>query len=105
MKSCIRTGVNICLCRSFWSIFEVLMLELIINLRLPGCSEMLMADAVDKAAAVTPGKESHAMESFAYALRQLPAIIAENGGYDAAQLVSELKAAHAQGNSTKGLGE
>ena len=66
---------------------------------------MLMADAVDKAAAVTPGKESHAMESFAYALRQLPAIIAENGGYDAAQLVSELKAAHAQGNSTKGLGE
>ena len=66
---------------------------------------MLMADAVDKAASVTPGKESHAMESFAYALRQLPAIIAENGGYDAAQLVSELKAAHAQGNSTKGLGE
>merc|ERR1719229_1734384 len=68
-----------------------------------GCSEMLMADAVDKAAALTPGKESHAMEGFAYALRQLPAIIAENGGYDAAQLVSELKAAHAQGNSTKGL--
>ena len=66
---------------------------------------MLMADAVDKAASVTPGKESHAMESFAYALRQLPAIIAENGGYDAAQLVSELKALHAQGNSTKGLGE
>merc|ERR1712061_770554 len=68
-----------------------------------GCSEMLMAAAVDKAASVTPGKESHAMESFAYALRQLPAIIAENGGYDAAQLVSELRALHAQGNSTSGL--
>merc|ERR1719378_1164631 len=32
------------------------------------------------------------MSSFANALRQLPSIIAENGGYDSAQLVSELKA-------------
>jgi hypothetical protein len=66
---------------------------------------MLMAMAVDKEAALTPGKESHAMESFAYALRQLPAIIAENGGFDAAQLVSELRALHAQGKHTVGLGK
>ena len=62
-----------------------------------GCSEMLMAKAVDELAAVTPGKESRAMEGFANALRQLPSIIAENGGYDSAQLVSKLKAQHILG--------
>merc|ERR1712012_1238133 len=68
-----------------------------------GCSEMLMANAVMDAAATTPGKEAIAMEAFANALRQLPSIIAENGGYDSAQLVSELKAAHNSGESTVGL--
>ena len=43
------------------------------------------------------------MEAFANALRQLPSIIAENGGYDSAQLVSELRALHATGHPTKGL--
>ena len=43
------------------------------------------------------------MESFATALRQLPSIIAENGGYDSAQLTSELKAAHNSGQNTVGL--
>jgi len=68
-----------------------------------GCSEMLMANAVSEVAASTPGKEAMAMEAFATALRQLPAIIAENGGYDSAQLVSELKAYHAQGKRSFGL--
>jgi len=68
-----------------------------------GCSELVMAKAVDELAAVTPGKDSRAMESFANALRQLPSIIAENGGYDSAQLVSELKAQHILGKSTLGL--
>ena len=43
------------------------------------------------------------MEGFANALRQLPSIIAENGGYDSAQLVSELRALHATGKNTMGL--
>merc|ERR1712141_390932 len=68
-----------------------------------GCSEMLMANAVSEVAASTPGKEAMAMEAFAAALRQLPSIIAENGGYDSAQLVSELKALHAVGKNTLGL--
>merc|ERR1712142_964359 len=68
-----------------------------------GCSELLMARAVDELASVTPGKESRAMEAFANALRQLPSIIAENGGYDSAQLVSEMKALHVLGKSTIGL--
>lgn len=68
-----------------------------------GCSEMLMAKAVDELASKTTGKEARAMESFASALRQLPSIIAENGGYDSAQLVSEMKALHAMGKNTVGL--
>merc|ERR1711990_371563 len=68
-----------------------------------GCSEMLMAKAVEELAAKTAGKEARAMESFATALRQLPSIIAENGGYDSAQLTSELKAAHNSGKRSFGL--
>jgi len=68
-----------------------------------GCSEMIMAQAVQELAAKTPGKESRAMEGFANALRSLPSTIAENGGYDSAQLVSELRAMHMQGNTTAGL--
>merc|ERR1719334_1064374 len=68
-----------------------------------GCSEMVMAKAVEELAAITPGKESRAMESFATALRQLPSIIAENGGYDSAQLITQLRAAHTQGKATYGL--
>lgn len=37
-----------------------------------GCSELLMARAVDGQASVTPGKEARAMSSFANAFRQLP---------------------------------
>ena len=66
---------------------------------------MLMANAVMGAAAETPGKESKAMEAYAEALRQLPAIIAENGGYDAAELITQLRAAHTQGKATYGLGK
>lgn len=68
-----------------------------------GCSEMLMACAVNTAAAKTPGKEAVAMEAFARALAQLPTTIADNAGYDSAQLVSELRAAHSQGKNSMGL--
>lgn len=70
-----------------------------------GCSEIVMACAVMKAAAATPGKEAVAMESFARALQQLPIVIADNAGYDSAQLVSELRAAHNSGANTMGLGK
>uniref|UniRef100_A0A1B6CS56 T-complex protein 1 subunit beta n=1 Tax=Clastoptera arizonana TaxID=38151 RepID=A0A1B6CS56_9HEMI len=68
-----------------------------------GCSEMLMACAVQANAAKTPGKEAVAMESFAKALCMLPTTIADNAGYDSAQLVSELRAAHSQGKHSFGL--
>ena len=66
---------------------------------------MLMANAVYKAAAQTPGKESIAMEAFARALAQLPTIIADNGGFDSSDLVAELRALYAQGAINKGIGK
>uniref|UniRef100_A0A183S8H6 T-complex protein 1 subunit beta n=1 Tax=Schistocephalus solidus TaxID=70667 RepID=A0A183S8H6_SCHSO len=68
-----------------------------------GASEMLMANAVAKKAAETPGKIAIAMEAFATALRRLPGIIADNGGFDSAELVAQLRAAHALGQKNMGL--
>jgi len=68
-----------------------------------GCAEMLMSKAVDDLAARTPGKKAIAMESFARALRALPTILAENAGYDASELVAQLRAAHYEGKTSAGL--
>ncbi|GAB1605359.1 T-complex protein 1 subunit beta-like [Argonauta hians] len=68
-----------------------------------GCSEMLMAEAVTQLAAKTPGKEAVAMEAFAKSLRMIPTIIADNGGFDSSELVTQLRAAHTQGKVTYGL--
>ena len=48
---------------------------------------MRMAMAVDKLAKTVKGKTAIAIEAFARALRQLPTILADNGGYDSAELV------------------
>ena len=45
-----------------------------------GCSEALMAQAVQQLVESTSGKEQHAVQSFANALRQLPIIMADNAG-------------------------
>jgi len=68
-----------------------------------GCSEAIMAQAVDELAKRTPGKKSIAIEAYARALRQIPAIIADNGGYDSSELIGQLRAAHYEGKSTAGL--
>lgn len=68
-----------------------------------GCTEMLMANAVNELAVQTPGKESMAIEGFATALRQLPIIITDNAGFDSTELISQLRAAHTEGKSTFGL--
>lgn len=66
-------------------------------------SQMLMANAVDAEARTTPGKKQLAMEAFARALRQLPTIIADNAGFDSAELVSKIRAAHAAGDLRAGI--
>jgi T-complex protein 1 subunit beta len=68
-----------------------------------GCSEMLMAKAVDELAKRTPGKKAIAIEAFARALRMIPTIIADNAGYDSSELVAQLRAQHYNGNTTAGL--
>lgn len=70
-----------------------------------GASEVLMANAILVEATKTPGKEAVAMESFARGLLHLPTTIADNAGYDSAQLISELRAAHSRGQHTYGLGD
>lgn len=67
-----------------------------------GCTEMLMAQAIDEQVPKTAGKAALAMESFARALRKLPSIIADNGGFDSSDLVTKLRASHASaGDPTK----
>ena len=68
-----------------------------------GCCEVLMAQAVEAAAAQTSGKMSLAMEAYANALREIPKAIADNGGYDSSLLVTQLRAEHAAGKSSMGL--
>ena len=62
-----------------------------------------MANAVDELAKNTKGKKSLAMEAFARALRMIPIIIADNGGYDSSDLVAQLRAEHYKGNKVAGL--
>ena len=68
-----------------------------------GCSEMIMSRAVEELGAKTPGKRSLAMEGFAKALRAIPGIICDNGGLDSSELVSQMRAAHAAGESNTGI--
>jgi len=57
-----------------------------------GNSEMQMAIAVDEIlnSKQVRGKQAIAVKAFADALKRLPAIIADNGGYDSSELVSNL---------------
>jgi len=68
-----------------------------------GCSECVMAKAVDDLARKTPGKVSLAIEGYARALRMIPSIIAANAGFDSSELVAQLRAAHNEGKSKVGL--
>lgn len=68
-----------------------------------GNSEMRMAAAVDDLAKSMSGKQAIAVEAFSRALRALPTIICENGGYDAAELVTQLRAAITNGNTSSGI--
>jgi len=68
-----------------------------------GCCEILMAQAVEEAAAATSGKVSLAMEAYSRALREIPKAVADNGGYDSSELISQLRAEHAKGHHDVGL--
>lgn len=68
-----------------------------------GHAEMTMACEVEKLTRNVKGKQALAIEAYARALRAIPTIIADNGGYDAADLVQNLKVEIANGNTEAGL--
>merc|ERR1712178_168398 len=68
-----------------------------------GATEVAMATAILEAMKDVEGKEVLAMEQFAKALIQMPAIMADNGGFDSAELVGQLRSAHARGEHKTGL--
>jgi len=68
-----------------------------------GCAEMMMSNRVDEEMKKTTGKKALAVEAFGRALRQIPTILADNAGYDSADLVSRLRAAHYKGEKDAGL--
>jgi T-complex protein 1 subunit beta len=67
------------------------------------CSLITFFQAIDREAVNTPGKKALAMAAFARALRAMPATIADNGGYDSAELVTQLRAKHESGGNSWGL--
>lgn len=68
-----------------------------------GASEILMSSAVMIESQKVPGKEAIAVEAFGRALAQLPTIICDNAGLDSAELVSQLRAQHANGHHEMGI--
>merc|ERR1712159_777344 len=68
-----------------------------------GATEMLMAQAVEEASKSVSGKQVLAMEAYARALRAMPMHIADNAGYDSAELCAALRAKHYEGFHTWGL--
>jgi T-complex protein 1 subunit beta len=68
-----------------------------------GNSEIRMSLAVDELAKSVKGKQALAIEAYARALRQLPTIIADNAGYDSAELVQNLRSEIYNGNTKAGL--
>jgi len=68
-----------------------------------GNAEIRMSLAVSELADSVEGKQSLAIEAFGRALRQLPTIIADNAGYDSAEIVQNLKATVNNGEVTAGL--
>merc|ERR1712150_203797 len=49
------------------------------------------------------GKESYAVEAFGRALRTIPTILAENAGFDSAELVSQLRSLHTDKQTDMGI--
>ncbi|KAG8814830.1 T-complex protein 1 subunit beta [Serendipita sp. 401] len=68
-----------------------------------GCSEMLMACAVETLGKKVEGKKALAVEAFARALRMIPMILADNAGWDSSDLVARLRKKHFEG-ADEGVG-
>lgn len=70
---------------------------------LSGKSDLVSESSTSTSPKLLNNKEILAMESFARALYKLPMIIADNAGLDSSTLLSELKAAHFNGQHSMGI--
>ena len=68
-----------------------------------GNSEISMALAVENYAQEIKGKKALAIQAFSRALKRLPTIISENGGYDSTELVQNISYEIRNGNQSAGL--
>jgi T-complex protein 1 subunit beta len=68
-----------------------------------GNSEIRMSLAVEELAKGIKGKQALAIQAYAQALKQLPTIIADNAGYDSAEIVQNLRSEIYNGNIKAGL--
>ena len=68
-----------------------------------GNSELNMAIAVEDLAKNVQGKKALAIQGFAKALKTLPTIIADNGGYDSSELVQNILFDIRNGKTSHGL--
>jgi T-complex protein 1 subunit beta len=69
-----------------------------------GNTEMQMSIACDNLAKTIKGKQALAIEAYARALRQIPTILSDNGGYDSAELIQALRVDIVNGNKNAGIG-
>lgn len=68
-----------------------------------GNTEIRMANAVEDLAKTVRGKQALAIEAYAVALKKLPGIIADNGGYDSSEIVQNLSYTIRHENPNAGL--
>eukprot|EP01083_Nonionella_stella_P211356 764293_1 len=68
-----------------------------------GCCELLMAEAVFNGAKQMSGKDALAMDAYGRALTRIPAILADNAGFDAADIITNLRSEHSNGNHWMGV--
>ena len=68
-----------------------------------GHVEMVMAKAVEELSKISKGKLGKTIMAFAEALRQIPVILCNNGGYDSQEIVQNLRVAIEKGDQTAGI--
>lgn len=68
-----------------------------------GAVEAALANAINAEAASHGGKEQEAMTAFAKCLEAIPSLIAANSGHDPVDVLTELRAKHADGHHQYGV--
>ena len=68
-----------------------------------GATEIELSRQIDSYGETCPGLEQYAIKKMAVALHCVPRILAENSGLKSSKCISDLLAAHSQGQTSAGL--